>query len=141
MSLLDIATKVMEGFDPATDKVDTFEEVADGTYTCLLEKVTDRANDKGTEWISVDFSIMDENDNRHIFVPYFFTEKTTERSIKALNKLAYDFGYELPVESFENLKTLAETLNNMAGNTANVTKTTGKNDFVTYKVEPTDMPF
>lgn len=139
MSLLDIASQVMENFDPATDKVDTFEEIEDGTYNCLLEKVTNRENDKGTEWISCDFSIMDENENRHLFVNFFFTEKMTERSIKAINKLAYDFGYQLPLESFETLESLAETLNGMAGNTASVTKSTSKSGFVSYKVEP--MPF
>lgn len=38
--LLNIATKTMEGFDPATDSVDTFEEIKDGEYNALLEDVT-----------------------------------------------------------------------------------------------------
>ena len=135
--LLNIATKTMENFDPAKDKVDDFEEIADGTYNCLLEKVTARkSSEKGTEWISLDFSILDSEDNRHIFVSYFFTEKTIERSIKAINKLAYDFGYQLPVESFTSLETLAETLNGMAGNQAEITKKTSNSGFVNYKVIP-----
>ena len=134
--LLNIATKTMAGFDPAKDKVDDFEEIADGTYSCLLEKVTARKNEKGTNWISLDFSIMDSEDNRHIFVSYFFTEKTIERSIKAINKLAYDFGYQLPVESFTDLETLAETLNGMAGNQAEIVKKTSNSGFVNYKVTP-----
>ena len=132
--LLNIATKVMENFNPATDKVDNFEEVEDGTYNCLLEKVTSRESEKGTKWINLDFSIMDNDDNRHIFVPYFFTEKTVERSIKAINKLAYEFGYELPLEAFSSYETLAETLDGMSGNTAKVTKKTSKSGFANYKI-------
>ena len=134
--LLNIATKTMEGFDPATDKVDDFEEIADGTYPCLLEKVTARKNDKGTNWISLDFSIMTEGENRHIFVPYFFTEKTIERSIKAINKLAYDSGYTLPVDAFTSYESLAETLNAMAGNQAEIVKKTSSSGFTNYKVTP-----
>lgn len=134
--LLNIATKTMAGFDPAKDKVDDFEEIADGTYSCLLEKVTARKSEKGTNWISFDFSQTNSEDNRHIFVSYFFTEKTIERSIKAINKLAYDFGYTLPVESFTDLETLANTLNDMAGNEAIVEKKTSNSGFVNYKVTP-----
>lgn len=135
--LLSIASKTMENFDPAVDKVDDFEEVADGEYTCLLEKATSKKNDKGTNWISLDFSIISgENENRHIFVNYFFTEKTTERSIKAISKLAYDFGYELPIDAFTSLDTLAETLNGMAGNQAMVNKKTSTSGFTNYKVAP-----
>ena len=135
--LLKIAQQTMEGFDPAVDKVDDFEEVADGEYTCLLEKATARANIKGTNWVSLDFSIIEgDNENRHIFVNYFFTEKMVDRSIKAISKLAYDFGYELPVEAFTSYETLAETLNGMAGNQATVTKKTSSSGFTNYKVTP-----
>ena len=136
--LLNIATKTMEGFDPATDSVDTFEEIKDGEYNALLEDVTARKNDKGTNWISFKFSILDNEEykNRFIFVNYFFTEKTIERSIKAINKVAYEFGYQLPVDAFTSLDTLAETLKGMAGNQAVVKKTTGNSGFVNYKVTP-----
>lgn len=136
--LLNIATKTMEGFDPATDSVDDFEEIKDGEYNALLEDVTARKNDKGTNWISFKFSILDNEEykNRFIFVNYFFTEKTIERSIKAINKVAYEFGYQLPVDAFTSLDTLAETLKGMAGNQAVVKKTTGNSGFVNYKVTP-----
>lgn len=137
--LLNIASKTMEGFNPATDSVDNFEKLPDGEYGCLLEDVTARKNDNGTKWISCKFSITSgDYENRLIFVNYFFTEKTTERSIRAITKLAYDFNYELPLEAFTTLETLAETLNAMAGNQAMVKQTT-KNDFSNYKVTP--LPF
>ena len=134
--LLNIATKTMEQFNPATDKVDDFEEIADGDYTCLLEKVTNKKSQSGTNYITLDFSIMAENENRHIFVPYFFSDKMVERSIKAITKLAYDFGYQLPIDAFNSYDSLAETLNGMAGNQAIVEKKTGKNGFTNYKVAP-----
>lgn len=136
--LLSLASKTMEGFNPATDSVDNFEEIADGTYNCVLDDVTARKNDKGTNWISFKFSILEgDYANRVIFVNYFFTEKMAERSIKGIIKLAYDFGYELPLETFTTYESIAETLKGMAGNTAIVTKTT-KNDFSNYKVTPVE---
>ena len=72
--LLRIATKTMEGFNPATDKVDDFEKLPDGEYNCLLEDVTARKSEKGTNWISFKFSVMSgDYENRLIFVNYFFT--------------------------------------------------------------------
>ena len=135
--LLNIANKVMEGFNPATDTVDNFEKIPDGEYNCILEDVTARKSEKGTEWIGFKFSIMGgEYDNRLIFVNKFFTEKTVERSIKEITKLAFDFGYNLPAEAFTTLESLAETLNQMAGNQATVKQTTGKNDFTNFKITP-----
>ena len=135
--LLNIAQKTMENFNPATDSVDNFEKLPDGEYSCLLEDVTARKNDKGTNWISFKFSIMSGNyENRLIFVNYFFTEKTVERSIKAITKLTYEFGYELPTEAFATYETLSEFLNQMAGNQAIIKQTTSKNDFTNYKVTP-----
>ncbi len=140
--LLAIAQKTMEGFNPATDKVDSYGEIADGVYNCLLEKVTARESSKGTPFISLDFSVMDENIHGHIFVPYFFSEKTIERSIKVVTKLAYEFGYELPTDAFTNMESLAQALDSMSGNQAVVEIKTPKpkNEddkvFPNYKVQP-----
>ncbi|MBQ2870340.1 DUF669 domain-containing protein [bacterium] len=135
--LLNIASKTMEGFNPATDSVDDFEKLPDGEYNCLLEDVTARKSEKGTNWVSFKFSVMEgEYANRLIFVNFYFTEKTMARSVKAISKLAYDFGYELPLEAFSSYETLAETLNGLAGNQAIVKQTTSKNDFTNYTVTP-----
>ncbi len=135
--LLSIATKTMENFDPATDNVDDFEKLPDGEYSCLLEDVTARKSEKGTNWISFKFSVMSgDYENRVLFVNYYFTEKTIERSIKGITKLAYDFGYEIPTDAFTSYESLAETLNAMTGNQATVKQTTSKNDFTNYKVTP-----
>ena len=136
--LLSIATKTMEGFDPAVDKVDDFENLPDGEYNCLLEDVTARTSEeKGTNWISFKFSVMvGEYENRLLFVNFYFTEKTVDRSIKGITKLAYEFGYSLPTEAFTSYDSLAETLNAMAGLQAIVKQTTSKNGFANYKVTP-----
>lgn len=135
--LLSIAQKTMENFDPAVDKVDDFEKLPDGEYDCLLEDVTARKSEKGTNWISFKFSVMSgDYENRLLFVNYYFTEKTIERSIKGITKLAYEFGYEIPTDAFTSYESLAETLNTMAGNQATVKQTTSKNDFTNYKVTP-----
>lgn len=136
-NLLNIANKVMESFDPKTDKVDDFEKLPDGEYMCLLEEVTAKKSEKGTEWIGFKFSIMNgDYENRLIFVNKFFTEKTVERSIKEITKLAFEFGYSLPADAFTSLETLAQYLNQMAGNQATVKQSTSKNDFTNYKVTP-----
>ena len=135
--LLSIAQKTMENFDPAVDKVDDFEKLPDGEYDCLLEDVTARKSEQGTNWISFKFSVMSgDYENRLLFVNYYFTEKTIERSIKGITKLAYEFGYEIPTDAFTSYESLAETLNAMAGNQATVKQTTSKNDFTNYKVTP-----
>lgn len=139
--LLNIATKTMEKFNPATDKVDDFEKIPDGEYNCLLEEVTARKSEKtGTNWISLKFTILDgDYENRLLFVNYFFSEKTMERSIKAITKLAYEFGYGIPLDSFSSFETLAEALNSMAGNQAIVSQKTSKNDYANYRVTPLSM--
>lgn len=135
--LLSIASKTMENFDPAVDTVDDFEKLPDGEYSCLLEDVTARKSEKGTNWISFKFSVMSgDYENRLLFVNYYFTEKTIERSIKGITKLAYEFGYEISTDAFTSYESLAETLNAMAGNQATVKQTTSKNDFTNYKVTP-----
>lgn len=136
-NLLEIATKTLEEFNPQTDTVDDFEPLPDGKYDCLLEDVTSRKSEKGTNWISFKFSIITgEYENRLIFVNYFFTEKTTERSIKGITKISYNFGYEITPDAFATFETLAETLNQMAGNQAVVTQTTSKSGWTNYNVTP-----
>lgn len=137
-NLMEIAQQTMEKFNPETDSVDDFEKLPDGEYTCLLEDVQARESETtGNQWISFKFSVMNgDYENRLIFVNYFFTEKTVVRSIKAINKVAYMFGYQLPVEAFQDLDNLAETLNVMAGNQAVVKQTTSKNDYTNYTVTP-----
>lgn len=135
-NLMEIAAQTMETFNPETDPVDVYENLPDGEYLCVLEDVKNKVNDKGTQWISFRYTVLKgAYENKCLFVNYFFTDKTVERSIKALKKVAYNFGYDLPITAFETLETLAETLNAMAGNQAIVTQTTNKSGYSNYKVE------
>ena len=135
--LLNVAKEVLKDFDPATDSADDFEKLPDGQYTCLLEDVTARKNDKGTNWICFKFSIIEgEYENRLIFANYYFTEKTLKRNIKRVTKIAFEFGYNLPVELFGDFNTLAESLNELAGNQAIVKQLTNKNGFSDYSINP-----
>ncbi len=135
--LLNIAKRTMEGFNPATDSADDFEKLPDGEYTCLLEDVYNKTSETtGNSWIGLKFSVMEgQFANRFIFVNYFFTEKTIERSVKQLAKLTHDFGYQLPMEAFETMETLKEALSSLAGNQATV-KSVTKGEFTNYKVTP-----
>lgn len=132
--LYNMASEVMKNFDPATDLVDDFEEIPDGTYECIIEKVTHKENEKGTNWISIDCSIID--DNRHLFVNYFFTEKTMMRSIKAINKLAFNYGFDIGLDSYYDYDILSYNLNSIAGTKCTVTKKTSTNGFANCKIEP-----
>lgn len=146
-NLEDIARETLENFDPATDSVDSFEKIPDGEYLSLIEEATARVNDKGTNWISLKCSILQgDYENRLIFVNYFFTEKMTQRSIKAIKKLCYDCGYNLPIEAFATYEDLATALNTIAGTQVIIKQTTSKNDFTNYTVTPVgdsseDLPF
>lgn len=136
--LLKIASGVMENFNPAVDSADDYEDLKDGEYSCMLEEVKDRVSaEKGTKWISLQFRILEgEYADRFLFVNYFFTEKTTERSIKGLIKLAHEFGYELPLEAFTDMSTLSEALTSLEGTNATVKQTTSKSGFANHKVTP-----
>lgn len=139
MSLLEKAQEIMGTFDPEKDSVSEFENLPDGDYLGLLEEVTARkSEEKGTEWISLSFSVIEEGEyqGRLIFVNFFFTEKTTDRSIKGIIKTAHDFGYELPTDAFADLETLAEYLGSMAGETAIITQKTSKSGFANFTVVP-----
>ncbi len=140
IDLLSIANETLKGFNPATDKVDDFENLPDGEYNCLLEDVANKKSEKtGNEWIGFKFNVLDgEHAGRYIFVNYFFTEKTISRSIKQVTKLTHDFGYELPIDSFQSMEILTEALLNLCGNTATVKQTT-KNEYSNYKVTPTNV--
>lgn len=138
--LLNMANKVMTEFNPATDKVENFERVPDGDYNCLIEEVVYKQNEKGTKWVSMKCTIIDgEYENRLIFVNYFFSEKTMERSIKSLIKLAYLLGYQLPDNTFQDVPTIAEVFNQFAGNKILVNQKTSKNDYVNHSVDV--LPF
>ncbi len=132
--LFNKASEIMGNFNPATDNVSDFEEIKDGTYECIIEEITARTSQSGNTYLSIKVSIMgDAFNGRLMFVPKYFSEKTIERSIKECIKLMDEYGYELPIEMFEDMDTLASGMDNaIAGSQIIVKKSTSKNDFTNY---------
>lgn len=146
-SILDIMNDGMKNFDPVNDSADDFEALPDGEYNCLIEEVTAKKNDKGTNWINFKCSIIDgEYEHRFLFPNFFFSEKTAVRSGKQLQKIITGLGYDANVleimasassDSIEDqLKALASSLNEMSGNQVIVEQKTGSNDYVSHKITP-----
>lgn len=135
--LFEYANEIMENFDPATDSVTNFEPVPAGEYSCMLDNVTTKCSTNGNDYICFDFYIIGDDYNRHIFVPYYLTVASVKRTIKMVNKLAYEWGYKLPLNVFETPETLANALNQLAGKQATVIKTPRKNsEYFNYEVAP-----
>jgi len=136
--LLKIAGNVMDNFNPETDSANDFENLPDGQYKGLLTEVKGRKNEKGTQWVGLQFEILDgDYKGRFIFVNYFFTEKTAERSIKTIIKLIHNLGFEpLTVDAFKSVDDLAEALQGLVGTEAAIKQATSKSGFTNYDVSP-----
>lgn len=132
MNLLDLASEVMNKFDPSKPIANNFEELEDGIYNCILEKIQYRQNAKGTEWINFDCTIT--GGNRHIFINKFFTEKTAERSLTEITKLVYELGYKIPLQSYATVETLSTALESLKGEQLEIEKKTSNNGFINYKM-------
>jgi hypothetical protein len=122
MNLKELAAQILaEGFDPNTSNVDQsdYDNLPDGIYDAILEDVQFRVNDKGTEWISLTLSIINEGfENRKFFANYWLTEKKMAENIKKLwGHAAQVFGIELTVEDIANIETdVVEKLKEALGN-------------------------
>lgn len=135
--LLKIAGNVMDNFNPETDSANDFEDLADGVYTGLLTEVGHRTSEKGTKSIFLKFEITSDNaKGRFIWVNHYFTEKTTERSIKYILKLVHDYGFELTLDAFKSLEELSENLQGLVGKSAEIVQKTSKSGFANYDVTP-----
>ena len=132
MNLFDLASEVMKDFDPSKPITTDFEELEDGAYNCIVEKIQYRQNEKGTEWINFDCTII--GDNRHMFINKFFTEKTAKRSLTEINKLVFELGYKIPLEAYATVETLSEVLKLLKGEQLEIEKKTSNTGFVNYKM-------
>lgn len=130
----------METFNPETDSASDFDNLPDGLYKVLITDVTSRTSEKGTKSVALKTEVISEAYNgRFIFVNYYFTEKTTERSIKYILKLVNELGFEaLTVDAFKSIETLAESLQALVGTEANVKQTTSKSGFTNQEVTATE---
>lgn len=122
MNLKELAAQILaEGFDPKSANVDQgdYDNLPDGIYDAILEDVQFRINDKGTEWVSMTLSIINEGyDNRKFFANYWLTEKKMEENIKKLwGHATQVLGVELTVEDIADIQNSAiEKLKESLGN-------------------------
>lgn len=142
--LLKIAGNVMENFNPETDSANDFENLPDGRYTGLLSEVSAPTSSNGNQRLSLKFEITsdefeDKYKGRLLFVPFFFSEKIAERSIKYVIKMVHDLGFEpLGVDAFKSLDDLAEALQGLVGTEAQLDQKTSKNGFANYEITATE---
>ncbi|WP_368900580.1 DUF669 domain-containing protein [Oceanobacillus oncorhynchi] len=155
MNLKAMAAEIMEeGFNPKTDAVgDDFENLPDGEYDGILTNVSWRTNDKGTEWLSFEFELLNEGyENRKYFGNIFFSnEKMMQLNLKRAMKTASILDVELEIDDFEDTDALVEKLKEGAGNQCLLElKTNKKGSFQNWEakedlgfgsVDENDIPF
>ncbi|OAO77605.1 hypothetical protein A0O32_2470 [Anoxybacillus flavithermus] len=156
MNLKALAQKMLEeGFNPHQTNVDDngYDNLPDGIYDAILEDVQFRVNDKGTEWISLTFTIINEGyENRKYFANYWLTEKQLEQNIKKLwGHAAQVFNVELTVDDIANIETaVVEKLQEALGTQVELElktsrykdKRTGEmKEFQNFKLASADIPF
>ena len=151
MNLKELAQKMLnEGFDPNVTNVNEENnyDLPDGIYDAILEDVQYRVNDKGTEWISLNLTIINEGyENRKYFANYWLTEKQLEQNIKKLwGHAAQVFNVELTIDDIANIETtVVEKLQTALGTQVELElktnrwkdKTTGEmREFQNFKLSP-----
>ena len=151
MNLKELAQKMLnEGFDPNVTNVNEENnfDLPDGIYDAILEDVQFRVNDKGTEWISLTLTIINEGyENRKYFANYWLTEKQLEQNIKKLwGHAAQVFNVELTIDDIANIETaVVNKLQTALGTQVELElktnrwkdKTTGKmREFQNFKLAP-----
>src|SRR5690606_32033578 len=119
LNLKEMAAEILsEGFNPQTDSVGgDYEELPDGLYDAILTDVSWRTNDKGTEWLSFEFEILNEGyDGRKYFGNIFFSnEKMLKLNLKRAMKTAAILDVDVTVEDFEDEEVLVERLKEGVG--------------------------
>lgn len=145
LNLKEMAAEILsEGFNPQTDSVGgDYEELPDGLYDAILTDVSWRTNDKGTEWLSFEFEILNEGyDGRKYFGNIFFSnEKMLKLNLKRAMKTAAILDVDVTVEDFEDEEVLVERLKEGVGNQCMIElKTNIKGTFQNWEAKE-DVPF
>lgn len=137
--LLKVAGNVMDsGFDPAKDSANDYDNLPDGKYVGVVEDVTHGKTQSGNPKLSVKFEVTDgDHTGRKIWANFYFVDKMMEVAVKRVMIMVNKFGYELSLDSFKSVETLAEDISGIVGEEAELTLKTGKNDFQNVDVEPT----
>lgn len=105
---MDAAASILaEGFDIKKGAVSDFEDLPEGAYEAMLEKVEWRTSDSGFEWLSLQFEILSEGfeDRKHFGMISFNNEQFMNMNIKLALRVAGAVGVELTAEDFETPET------------------------------------
>ncbi|ENH96705.1 hypothetical protein J416_09414 [Gracilibacillus halophilus YIM-C55.5] len=155
MNLKEAAAEILDqGFDPKKDAVGgDFEELPDGLYDMILTDVKWQGpNEKGTEWLSFEFEVLNEGyENRKYFGNIFFSnEKMMQLNLKRAMKSAAVLDVELDIDDFDDEEVLVEKIKEGVGNQCMVElKTNKKGTFQNweakedegFEVDDDGMPF
>ncbi len=109
MSLMEAAAKILaDGFDRKKGAVSDYEDLPEGTYEALLEKVEWRVSDNGFEWLSLQFEILSEGfEGRKFFGMINYTnESFLNQNIKLTYRVGAAVGVEIQPEDFAEPETL-----------------------------------
>lgn len=144
MNLKEMAAQILqEGFNPETDSVNDFDNLPDGIYDALFTNVSWRTNDNGTEWLSLEFEILNEGyEGRKYFGNIFFSvEKMLQVNIKRTMKYAAILGVTLGPDDFADPEqNLVEAFKNGLGNQVELELKTSKKGFQNFELSD-EVPF
>lgn len=144
MNLKEMAAQILqEGFNPETDNVNDFDNLPDGIYDALFTNVSWRTNDNGTEWLSLEFEILNEGyEGRKYFGNIFFSvEKMLQVNIKRTMKYAAILGVTLGPDDFADPEqNLVEAFKNGLGNQVELELKTSKKGFQNFELSD-EVPF
>lgn len=138
MNLKEMAAQILaEGFNPETDPVSDFDNLPDGEYDAILTATDWRTNEKGTEWLSFTFEILNDGyENRKFFGNIFFSsEKMFAQNIKRTLKYAALFGVDVGPEDFDSPEiSLVDAFQSAAGQQVTLTLKTSKSGFRNFEL-------
>jgi hypothetical protein len=144
MNLKEMVAQILqEGFNPETDSVNDFDNLPDGIYDALFTNVSWRTNDNGSEWLSLEFEILNEGyEGRKYFGNIFFSvEKMLQVNIKRTMKYAAILGVTLGPDDFADPEqNLVEAFKNGLGNQVELELKTSKKGFQNFELSD-GVPF
>ena len=134
---MDLSKDVMailgEGFDPEKSPVTSYDDLVDGVYDVVIEKVEHKeSQNTGSQWFQITLQVTTgDHQGRKFFGKLFLTEKTKVVSLKTLMKYAYTIAnLDLQPSDFTSIENVINMLNNsetgLVGITCTLTLKTSK---------------
>ncbi len=109
------------------------ENKPDGDYTVVVEKVSLKQSDNGTEWFAFVLNVVDgEFANEKFYVNLFLTEKTAKSTLSKIMNLITVLGYTVQLDMFADKESILNTLKEVIGETTILSKKTSAKGFINY---------